>query len=119
MKRKRDVGKKAVGDTDLINESLLQANLPIEQTQFDRFSALQLYLLKWSLERNVGVRIPDSLCLVLHPSPGELCFSPNNISSLCDSWHPSVSQIKKVFPLGNGPISSPFLPPEWQEGSKI
>lgn len=48
MKRKRDVGKKAVGDTDLINESLLQANLPIEQTQFDRFSALQLYLLKWS-----------------------------------------------------------------------
>ena len=60
------VGEKAVGDTDLI--SVKKAYY--KQAQFARFSVLQLYVLKWSLGRNIDIRIPDSLCLALHPSPG-------------------------------------------------
>lgn len=60
------VGEKVVGDTGLINVKKVY----YKQAPFARFSALRLYVLKWSLGRNIDIRIPDSLCLALHPSPG-------------------------------------------------
>lgn len=60
------VGEKAVGDTDLINVKKEY----YKQAPFASFSVLQLYMLKWSLGRNIDIRIPDSLCLALHASPG-------------------------------------------------
>lgn len=60
------VGKKVVGDADLINVKKVY----YKQAPFARLSALQLYVLKWSLGRNTDMRILNPLCLALHPSPG-------------------------------------------------
>ena len=60
------VGEKAVGDTDLINVKKAH----YKRALFARFSALRLYMLKWSLGRNADIRILNPLCLALHPSPG-------------------------------------------------
>lgn len=47
-----------------------------KQAPNGRFYALQLWVLKWSLGRNMGVRMLDSLCLALHSRPGKHCLVP-------------------------------------------
>lgn len=62
----RVAGEKVVGDTGLANVKKALC----KQATFDRFSALQMYVLKWSLGRSIDIRILNSLCLALHPGPG-------------------------------------------------
>lgn len=56
------VGEKAVGDTDLLNVEKMY----YKQTPFTAFSALYLYVLKWSLVRNLDISILDFFCAWLY-----------------------------------------------------
>lgn len=68
----RVVREEEAGDTGPLDVN----KVCYKQAPNARFCAIQLCVLKWSLGRNMGVRILDSLCLALHSSPGRHCLVP-------------------------------------------
>uniref|UniRef100_A0A8C9NVN1 Uncharacterized protein n=1 Tax=Serinus canaria TaxID=9135 RepID=A0A8C9NVN1_SERCA len=65
-------GTESAGDIDPLDVKKVY----YKQAPNARFCAIQLRVLKWSLGRNMGVKMLNSLGLALHSSPGELCLVP-------------------------------------------